>query len=498
MWHDIVAFDELSANEPRRIEIDGKPLVVLKEGGRIHALSAKCPHKGAPLEKGAVCDGTLVCPWHKAIFSVVDGRLMEPPALDPLESFPVEVRDGRVLIQYRPKAIGPTSSEVRRMPSEAESVVIVGAGAAGTTTAVSLREFGFGGPIALIDPEKRAPYDRTALSKTVLAGKSEGNAPPALLPADRMSEDRITRITERVVALDPETRSVTLSDSRVVMGRHLVLAPGAHPVRLPVEGAGLKGVHSLRTADDAQHILEGVSPDGHAVIVGGSFIAMEAAAALRQRGTRVSVVSRDKVPFCTAFGTRVGESLLRLHLDHGVAWHGGREVARIEQQAGALAVSLDDGRKLDADIVLIGVGVRPATGFVPALTEEDGGIDVDAALQAKPGIYVAGDCARLEHAGRRSRIEHWRTAEVLGRRVARTIMGQPISAATVPWFWTQQFGKKIEYAGFHQPFDHIVVDGDVDAFDFTARHYRDNRYVGIVSAGRPGVTAHVVGTGQLT
>nr|WP_275943756.1 FAD-dependent oxidoreductase [Gluconacetobacter tumulisoli] len=375
--------------------------------------------------------------------------------------------------------------------------MVVGAGAAGVAAAVSLREFGFAGPITMVDMQNAAPYDRTALTKAVLAGKAQDDTPPSLRPDDFWTDHGIDRLVGQVVALDAPSRAITLADGRVLTADHVLLAPGSIPRRLDVPGADLQGVFTLRQTADTQRMLAACPAKGHVVISGGSFIGMEAAASLKSRGMQVTIIAPDDIPFAKIFGREIGHRLRRLHEENGVVYRGGRRIARIEGDERVERIWLDDGTHLDADVMLAGIGVQPATDFATALAAQDGGIDVDDGMQALPGIYVAGDCARITHGDSRVRIEHWRSAEVQGRQAARTIAGQSRPSRFLPWFWTQQFGCKLEYAGYHEPFDDVTIEGDLETFHFVARLALNSRCVGVVTAGHPEVTANAVLTGSL-
>ncbi|RBM05895.1 benzene 1,2-dioxygenase [Novacetimonas cocois] len=489
-WFDVIAVSEVRGMRPVRVEVAGTAMVLVSQEGEVRAFAATCPHKGAPLEKGIVCEGRIVCPWHKAEFSAHDGRLLEPLALDPLPRYPTRVRQGRVEVAPH---VEPSPSSPR--VAETRSVIIVGAGAAGTATAVFLREAGFAGRITLIGQEDCAPYDRTALSKNVLAGKAEHNAPPPLRPENFYETHDVVCRVGRVVAMEPETRTLRLADGESLSADHVVLAPGSTPRMLDVPGHDLKGVFTLRTSRDAQAILSSgrARRDWRVVICGGSFIAMEAAAALRQHGANVTIVADPAIPFENVLGVEIGGRLRALYEANGVVYRGGRRVAKIVGDDHVGGVILDNGESLAADTVVAGIGVRPATDFLPqSLLAGDGGIDVDGRMRVLPGIHVVGDAARFMHGGRRMRIEHWRTAQVQGRVAARAIVGMEDEFDEIPWFWTQQFGKKLEYAGYQEEFDHVEIEGDLEHFDFTATLSRQGRPVGVITGGRPDVTARMV------
>lgn len=480
-WHDAMALVDLQEGALHRIEIGQTPLLMVRQGSAISAFSATCPHKGAPLEQGTLCAGRLVCPWHKAVFDMADGHLLAPVALDPLPRYPARARDGRIQVQLQPVTPEPAAPA-----GQDTHVVVVGEGAAGLTAATSLREFGFVGRITMISSDPAPPYDRTALTKTVLAGKTEGNRAPPLRAPDFYTIHDITRVTATVTAFDATTRTLSLAGGQSLTGDHVILAPGSTPRRLDVPGHDLPGVHVLRTQADAQAIMAGGAQAGRRVVIcGASFIGMEAAAALRMAGAEVTVVAPGHVPFEKMLGREIGTRLHALHAQNGVTYIGGRRAASFHRHESGLAVMLDDGTRLAADLVLTGVGVRPATDFVPQLARTpDGGMDVDGTMQTAPHVYAVGDVARFIHQGVRIRIEHWRTAQMHGRIAASTIMKRPARAATIPWFWTQQFGRKLEYAGYQEPFDRVTIEGDLDSFDFLATQWQGARRVGVVAAGR--------------
>ncbi|GBQ67932.1 rubredoxin-NAD reductase [Ameyamaea chiangmaiensis NBRC 103196] len=489
-WHDVAALADLTPDSIVPVTVGETAMVLVRTGGDVRAYAGTCPHKGAPLEKGAVCDGRLVCPWHKASFRLEDGGLVEPLALDPLPLYPVKVADGRVHVGT--EALEPPA---RATCAPDETVLIVGGGAGGVGAACALREFGFDGHITIVDPQAEPSYDRTALSKAVLAGKADGNAPPPLRPETFWAEQRIARVAARVVRMNVAARSVTLDDGRSLSADHIILAPGSVPRPLAIPGGDLSAVFTLRTAADAQAILSATVETGRVVVIGGSFIGMEAAAALRQRGMTVDVVSSAAIPFERVFGALIASRLLDMHRERGVTCHAGRHVTAITADGARRVVHLDNGDTVTADAVVVGIGVTPALDFAADLVAEEGGIAVDATQQAAPGIYVVGDCARIPREGHTVRIEHWREAEVQGRRAARAIVGLDQSDEGVPWFWTQQFDAKIEYAGAAQPFDDVKITGDLQGFDFEAQLLHRGKRVGIVSAGRPRATIPATQTG---
>ena len=492
----VAMFDDL--HHPITVELGDTKILLVRDGQAVRAFSATCPHAGAPLEEGAVCDGRIICPWHKAQFQLSDGALLEPPALDPLTRYPVRVENGAVLVSADPmppqaRATAPAAADPRTM-------LILGAGAAGTAAACALREFGFAGRVVMVGSEPGDPYDRTALSKFVLQGTMPPDKAPKLRDAGFYEAHRIERHHGEAAALDRARRAVSLKDDGATLGYdRLLIATGGVPQRPDIPGADLPHVHTLRAREDAAAILAGLRDEadgkaggaaGPVVIMGGSFIGLEAASALREQDVDVSVVSPQDIPFEKQVGSRIGGMFRRLHERHGVRWLGGRKVARIEPDR----VVLDDGQQVPARLVLLGIGITPATGFAAGLEQtEDGGIVVDAAMRAAEDVFAAGDIARFPLGDlTRQRIEHWRVAQQHARIAAAGMLGQAPPAPLAPFFWTYHYGKRYEYIGHPTQFDQVHVDGDLEAGDFLARLCHDDSLVGVFACGREAQTASMI------
>ena len=473
---------------PVRVKIGETAILLLRDGQVVHAFGADCPHAGAPLEEGAVCDGRLVCPWHKASFAIADGSLLEPPALDPLTRYPVEIVDGDVRVSDEPL---PPAPAVAPGPVDARTMLVLGAGSAGTAAVAALREFGFTGRVILVGAEADPPYDRTALSKFVLQGAMPPDEVAPLRENGFWESHRIERINGEAAALDQSARNVTLTDGTVLAYDALLIATGGKARPLDVPGAGLPGVHLLRSLDDARRLLPALEGGARVVIAGASFIGLEAASALRERGVAVTVVSDKETPFERQFGSEIGAMFRRLHETHGVAFTSPRRIVAIEGAVRVQAAILDDGTRLQADVVLTGLGVRPATAFAASLgLSPDGGIPVGTDMRATDGIFAAGDVTRFPY-GRQEgvRIEHWRVAQQQARIAARNMLGGNARFEQPPFFWTYHFGKRFEYLGHPEQFDRVEIDGDLEEGVFLARQYDGATVVGIVACQREAETA---------
>ncbi len=488
--HQVATLASLVPGAARTVEIGDIKILLVRDGDLVHAYGAMCPHAGAPLGEGAICDGRIVCPWHKASFDVRSGALLEPPALDPLTRYPVLVEDGRVMVS--------TEAVARPAPRDDHDdrcMLIVGAGAAGTAAACALREFGFSGRVVLLGAEPGDPYDRTALSKFVLQGAMPPDQATPLRDAAFYRAHRIERLHDEAVGLDRDARRVSLRGGGSLEYDELLIATGGTPRPLPIPGGERPGVHTLRSREDATAILERIAGEGSQVVIAGaSFIGLEAASALRERQIPVTVVSPDEVPFAAQLGTRVGAMFRRLHERHGVRFLGGRRLACIEGDPAISGVVLDDGQRLPATLVLVGLGIAPASDFATGLhRSEDGGIVVDAAMRAAAHVFAAGDVARFPLGGQdQLRVEHWRVAQQHARIAAAGMLGEVARLDRTPFFWTYHYGKRYEYFGLAQELDRVDVDGDLDAGDFLARLIHQDEIVGIVACGREAETAALI------
>jgi len=395
---------------------NGASVILVRKGSTFHALGATCSHYSGPLAEGLVVGETVRCPWHHACFDLRTGEALGAPALDPIPCYEVIRRDDRVSVGAK-KPEAPLPMPPQSPASIATKIVIAGAGAAGAAAAEKLRRLGYTGAITLIGNEAPGPVDRPNLSKDFLAGKAPMEW--VTLRDDAFYEKLgIEFIKGAVTELDPKSRSVKLESGRTVPYDKLLLATGSEPVRLPIEGASLPHVKTLRTLADAQAIIAASANARRAVVIGSSFIGLEVAASLRARNLEVDVVSRDTVPLGNILGAQVGAFVQKLHEEKGVRFHLGAQLRAIH----ADAVELEGGVRLPADVVVLGVGVKPRTELAQrAGLTVDNGVVVDSSLRTSaPDVWAAGDIARYPEArlGAHVRIEHWAAAERQGQSVA--------------------------------------------------------------------------------
>ncbi|HEX4826223.1 MAG TPA: FAD-dependent oxidoreductase [Candidatus Polarisedimenticolaceae bacterium] len=460
---------------------DEAVLLVRPGGGDgVFAVGATCTHYGGPLAEGLV-EGTRVrCPWHHACFDVTTGEAVAAPALNALACYAVERRGTRVVVGAKHDAAP------KRAPSKApESVVIVGAGAAGNAAAEMLRREGYAGPVTMVGAERARPVDRPNLSKDYLAGTAQEDW-VYLRGDDFYAEQKIDLVSGvHATAIDVAGRRVQLSDGSSRTFGALLVATGAEPVRLQLPGADKPHVHTLRSLDDSKAIIAAATSGAkRAVVVGASFIGLEVAASLRTRGLDVHVVAPDARPLERVLGPELGDFVRGLHDEHGVTFHLGRKPASFDDEH----VVLDDGSRLAADLVVLGVGVRPRLELAEkAGLAVDRGVLVNEYLETSaPGVYAAGDLARYPdlRSGERVRIEHWVVAERQGQTAARNMLGHREAYRAAPFFWSQHYDVTIAYVGHAESWDRTEVRGSLADKNGLVAYRRGGKILALASVFR--------------
>ena len=457
-------------------------VLLARQGDDVFAVSAHCTHYHGPLAEGLLVDGTVRCPWHHACFSLRTGEPVRPPALSPLDCWSTERRDGRVFVTGKKAAQAAT----RARPAAAwpERVVIVGGGAAGFAAAEMLRRQDYQGSITMLSNDDAAPVDRPNLSKDYLAGNAPEEWVP-LRPDDFYTENGIElRLKTNVAGIDPSAREVRLSDGGSVPYDRLLLATGAEPIRLTIPGATNAHVHTLRSLADSRAVIERAKGARRAVVIGASFIGLEVAASLRAREIEVHVVAPEKRPMERILGPAMGDLVRRLHEEHGVVFHLEDTPAAIEDRR----VRLASGVVLEADLVVMGVGVHPRIELAErAGLAIDRGVVANAFLETSaPGIFAAGDIARWPdpHSGQSIRVEHWVVAQRQGQMAALNMLGNHDPFVAVPFFWSQHYDVPINYVGHAERWDELTVDGDIAAKDCLVRYKSKGRTLAAASIYR--------------
>lgn len=468
----------------------GEPVLLVQRGNDSFAVSAKCTHYGGPLVKGLVVGDTVRCPWHHACFSLRTGEAERAPALDPLAVWTVEQRNDRLYVAGKRDRdpLAPTQSD--RAPaaraygrSAPSSVVIAGAGAAGSAAAEMLRRDGYAGSITMIDGDGDAPYDRTMLSKDYLAGKTEKKGVP-LRPAGFYEEHGIEVVRSNVTSVDVNARKVHLVDGSSHEFGALLIATGAEPRTLDVPGHDRANVRVLRSLADSDAIIALAAHGRRAVVIGAGFIGLEVAAALRARGLEVHVVARGAEPLGNVLGTEIGAMIQTLHEEHGVVFHLEQAVASIDRDT----VVLTNGERLPADLAVVGIGVVPRLDLAKAAgLTLDRGVVVNELLETSvPGIYAAGDIARWPdpHTGERICVEHWVVAQRQGQTAARNILGARERFEAPPFFWSKHYDLSIRYSGHAGRWDRLDVVGDVARRDCSVAYFKGEKILAVASVKR--------------
>ena len=374
-----------------------------------------------------------------------------------------------------------------------DGVVVVGASLAGLNAVQALRGAGFEGSVCFIGAEAHLPYDRPPLSKLYLAGRAEREQ-LALYGVDKLAEQAVdVRVGVAATSLDLSARRVGLADGSSVAFDGLVIATGGTVRTLPGIAPGLAGVHVLRSVDDSDGLRADLARSPRrVVVVGAGFIGAEVAATCRELGFEVSLVEAAAAPLAHAVGAEIGRTIIDVHREHGVDVRVGVGVAGLDGTQRVEAVRLADGSVIEADVVVIGVGVAPAVGWLEGsgLTL-DNGVVCDESLLAAPGVVAAGDCARWPNPvydGELMRVEHWDNAIAQGGHAARRLLGdsslEPFRA--VPWFWSDQYDRKLHLAGRVRADDEVcVVSGSIEERRFAALYRRGDRVVGCFGMNRP-------------
>jgi 3-phenylpropionate/trans-cinnamate dioxygenase ferredoxin reductase subunit len=373
-------------------------------------------------------------------------------------------------------------------------IVVVGASLAGLRAAETLRREGFGGQVTVAGAEDRLPYDRPPLSKQVLAGTWDVER-TSLVDESGSADDLDVdwELGRTAVALDLGTREVILDDDRQLGFDGLVLATGSTVRTLPGT-PDLPGVHTLRTLEDCLALRdEFTAGPNRVVVVGAGFIGAEVAATARGRGLEVTLLEALPVPLGRVLGEEMGSVCAAVHRDHGVDLRLGTGVDGFDGSDRVERVRLSDGSAVDADVVVVGIGVTPNTSWLEGsgLTV-DNGVVCDETCRAAPGVVAAGDIARWPNRlfGEVMRLEHWDNAQGQGEHAARTLLADLDGRAAepyapVPWFWSDQYDRKLQLAGLSGPDDEVrVVEGSIDERAFVALYGRAGRLVGVLGMNR--------------
>jgi NADPH-dependent 2,4-dienoyl-CoA reductase/sulfur reductase-like enzyme/nitrite reductase/ring-hydroxylating ferredoxin subunit len=484
----VCKLSEIGDGELKEVKVGETPVLLARVEGECYALAAHCTHYGAPLAEGYLSGDRIVCPWHHACFNARTGDREEPPALDSLAAYPVRVEGDDIIVDLPDNAADRRTPEMTAPDTALDdrTFVIIGGGAAGYSAAQTLREDGFAGRIVMITPEKNLPYDRPNLSKDYLQGSAEPEWMP-LRPDDFYSEHGIEIVRETVKHVAKNSKQIEFESGGKLDFNSLLIATGGIPRTLDLPGSDLKNIFVLRSFTNADEIIAAAEKAENIAVIGSSFIGMEAASSLAKRGKQVTVITPDSTPFEKTLGSEVGGLFQDVHEKNGVKFRLSSSVTGFEGKDGVEKVLLKSGDSIDADVVIVGVGVRPATDFLDGFElHKDGGIVADANLRIGDDIYAAGDIVHFPDArtGEPTRIEHWRTALQLGRCAAHNMAGKATPFDGVPFFWTTQFDVTLNYVGHAAGWDRTIVQGNIDSQDFLVFYIKDDRIQAVAGMNR--------------
>jgi NADPH-dependent 2,4-dienoyl-CoA reductase/sulfur reductase-like enzyme/nitrite reductase/ring-hydroxylating ferredoxin subunit len=472
--------NDFKNGEMKTISVNGNEILLCKTEDGFSALASHCTHYGAPLSEGVLSGDRIVCPWHHACFNVKTGDLLEPPARDSLPVYDVRVDGENIYVALSEELITSRLPKMVKgnIKKDKRTFVIIGGGAAGEVAAQTLREDGFEGKIIMITQENHSPYDRPNLSKDYLAGDADESWMPLRSESFYELFGIDIMLNKKVKGVNFKDKCIDFNSGDILKYDKMLIAPGSIPRKLGLPGEDLKNVFTLRSFDDSKKIIEAGKSGSRAVIIGASFIGMETAYSLNKRGLDVTVISMEEIPFERVFGREVGKLFKNLHEEIGVKFKLSLSLKEFAGKQKVEAVVLQSGESIEADLVILGVGVKPATEFLHNLKLlPDGSVKVNAYLQINEDVFAAGDIVTLPdwRTDGNIRIEHWRNAEQQGRIAAHNMAGKMTQFKCVPFFWTSQVGLSLNYVGHAVDWEEIIFHGDINSKEFIAYYIKDDK-----------------------
>lgn len=490
--------DELPEEGMKSFELNGEKVLVVHHRGQLSAIGSKCSHYGAPLEKGALCEGRVRCPWHGACFNVATGDIEDFPGLDSIPKYDIEVAEGQVRVRASKSLLTSgkrTKTMAKRDPENSSSYVIIGGGGAGASCAETLRQEGFTGRVVLITQESNLPYDRPKLSKAM-----DIDPQKIMLRSEDFYEAGDIEVLLGVSAegVNTEEKVVELSTGDKVPYEKLFIATGGKPRRLGIQGDQLPNVWVVRSPEDANAVAAAAAQK-RVVVVGTSFIGMEVAAFLssNDRAASVTVIGHTSVPFENSLGHDVGKRIQEMFEEKEVKFIAEAGVVGFTESDGNVnGVTLDSGETVEADVVVLGVGVVPNTDFLTTSSiprNQRGYVPVNEHLETSiPGVFCGGDIAAFPlfiEDGEQVTIGHWQVALGHGHTAALNMTGQTTPVRSVPFFWTVLFGKSLRYTGYGR-YDDVIIGGDLENLAFIAYYCRGDKVVSLASLGKDPAAAN--------
>lgn len=487
--------DDIPENGMKEVDIgwENEKVLLVKQKGTIYAVGTKCSHYGAPLVKGSLGDGRVRCPWHGACFNITSGDIEDFPGMDSLPCYKVTIQeDDSVLVQARKDEL---KNKKRKLPmsrlacANKDTYVVVGGGPSGAVCVETLRQNGFTGQLYFVTDENFLPYDRVKLSKQL-----DVKAESILLRSEEFyKENDICVIKGKKVVSDSELseKKIRLQDGTSIDFTKIYLATGSSP-RPISQAEGVGKVFYLRSVEDANKIAPHITSESNVVVVGSSFIGMEAAAFCASKVKSVTVVGRGAVAFQESLGKEVGERITKLFDSKGVKFVMQANVSSFEKDAegNVTSVNLDNSSSLPADLVIVGIGTVLNTDYLDGKGVDLNGqkaVKVNEYLQSSiPWVYAGGDIAYAPlHSfyNKHASIGHYQLAQYHGRVAALNMVEKKTPLATIPFFWTMLFGVGFRFAGYAAGHTRVDIVGDLEALKFTAYYSDAEKVLAILTVG---------------
>uniref|UniRef100_A0A023F2K3 Putative apoptosis-inducing factor 3 n=1 Tax=Triatoma infestans TaxID=30076 RepID=A0A023F2K3_TRIIF len=470
---------------------DGGTVLLIKQNGKIYAIGTHCTHSEAPLETGALGNGRVRCPWHGACFNIKTGDIEDFPGLDSLPSYKVEIDSlGGVKVHAKKTYLKRIKNMSRRDPNNDTTFVIIGGGPAGQVCAETLRQEGFTGRLILVSADLFPPYDRIKLSKNFGFTIDQIKLRP---DAFYKEYDIELILSTKAVNLDTKQKLLTLSNEKKLNYSSLFIATGSIPRKLTVPGSDLRNIFTLHSLSDAKEINKVLTSKSQVVILGASFIGMEAATCCKRVCSEgsVTVVGRNAVPFSESLGELVGKRIGQMFTEQGVKILVNVTIDHLEGDGTTVTtVVLTDGTSIPADVVIVGIGSIYDSDFLinsGVALNENGSIPVSKFLETNcAGIFAGGDVAQapvFAAGGKSVTVAHWGLAHYHGRIAALNMMSQAAPLKSVPFFWTSLFGKSFRYVGHTTSHDDTVIGGNLENLEFACYYCKADQVVAVTTVG---------------
>ncbi|XP_068440484.1 apoptosis inducing factor mitochondria associated 4 [Clinocottus analis] len=498
---------DLKDGEMKEVIVGDQQVLLVRTQGQYSAVGSKCSHYNAPLVKGVLVGDRVRCPFHGACFNVRTGDIEEYPGLDCLPSYKVKVEDGKVYVSINKKSLKlmkRVKEMCSRVPDVKHTILLIGGGPASLVCAETLRQNCYQGRIIIITKDSLPPYDKPKLSKALDLDSSL----ILLRPSDFYQQHGVEVWTEKeVVSVNPADKAVKLSDGSLQRYDQLLISTGCRARPLDCPGRDLQGVKLLQRYEDAKEIHNS-GLGQKAVVIGSSFIGMEVASYLSNKAASVAVVGASRYPYERSLGPEIGKMCMQMLEEQNVKFYMNDSVAEIQGENGKVkGVVLKSGIFLEADVVIVGIGVIPNSDFLGgSKLEVDSrkAVIVDKFMRTNvPDIFSAGDVTSFPltiRGDQRVNVGHWQMSHAQGRVAALNMLQKPTRCESVPFFWTVLLGKSIRYTGYGEGYTEIIFKGKVEERKFLAFYIKDEVVVAAASLMfDPAVArlAELMATGQM-